>query len=138
MPLHESNAGRPCLGLLWLPALLGGATSAHLVSVASALLRPDAGAADAASSSLAAGDGVEVTGPSAPLALVLSHSVDAARRSITLRCAVHNRTLEAIKGVEVRLAGLQEESRAGRLLLPAPQLCRQTLGAAAMGRRCWP
>lgn len=42
-----------------------------------------------------------MTGPSAPLALVLSHAVDAARRSITLRCAVHNRTLEAIKGVEV-------------------------------------
>ncbi|KAL4423628.1 hypothetical protein ABPG77_009215 [Micractinium sp. CCAP 211/92] len=60
------------------------------------------GAGDAAALPAAAA-GVEVTGPSAPLALELSHSVDAVRRSITLRCAVHNRTLEAIRGVEVEL-----------------------------------
>lgn len=33
---------------------------------------------------------------------MLHHSVDSAKRTITLRCAVHNRTLEVIKGVEVR------------------------------------
>lgn len=53
--------------------------------------------------------GVEVTGSSAPLALVLSHSVDAGRRAITLRCAVHNRTMEAIKGVEVRGVGDKQD-----------------------------
>ncbi|KAL4439824.1 hypothetical protein ABPG75_002825 [Micractinium tetrahymenae] len=61
------------------------------------------GTGDAAGASAAAAGGVEVTGPSAPLALVLRHSVDVVRRSITLRCAVHNCTLEAIKGVEVEL-----------------------------------
>lgn len=54
-----------------------------------------------ASAEGAAPAGTEVTGPSAPLALALSHSVDGAARAITLRCAVHNRTLEGIKGVEV-------------------------------------
>ena len=48
---------------------------------------------------------MEVTGSSAPLALLLSHSVDSARRSLTLRCVVHNRTMEAIKGVEVGAVG---------------------------------
>jgi hypothetical protein len=62
---------------------------------------PDGGAAPAAAATPVA-EGIEVTGPSAPLALVLHHSVDSAKRAITLRCAVHNRTLEAIKGVEVR------------------------------------
>ncbi|EFN51132.1 hypothetical protein CHLNCDRAFT_141330 [Chlorella variabilis] len=60
-----------------------------------------AGAGGGAAAAAAAG--VEVTGPSTPLALSLSHSMDAANRSISLRCAVHNRTMEAIRGVEVEL-----------------------------------
>ncbi len=66
---------------------------------------PDGGPAPSAAAPTA--DGTEVTGPSAPLALVLHHSVDSAKRAITLRCAVHNRTLEVIKGVEVRCAALR-------------------------------
>lgn len=62
----------------------------------------DGGAGAGGSSPGSAAGGVEVTGPSAPLALVLSHRVDAAQRVLVLRCAVHNRTMEAIKGVEVR------------------------------------
>lgn len=61
---------------------------------------PDGGQAPAATPPSA--EGTEVTGPSAPLALVLHHSVDSGKRAIALRCAVHNRTLEVIKGVQVR------------------------------------
>ena len=44
----------------------------------------------------------EVAGPASPLALVLSHEVDAARGELVLHCRVHNRTLEEVRGVEVR------------------------------------
>lgn len=64
---------------------------------------PDGSGSGSAGGWASGGAGVEVTGPSAPLSLVLSHAVDAGRRSITLRCAVHNRTLEGIRGVEVEL-----------------------------------
>jgi hypothetical protein len=63
------------------------------------LLASDSGGA--AGGAAAPAGGLEVTGPFAPVSLTLSHSVDAAQRSITLRCAVVNRTMEEIRGVEV-------------------------------------
>ena len=42
-------------------------------------------------------------GASAPVTLLLRHSVDAAQRSMTLHCAAGNRTGETLHGVEVEL-----------------------------------
>ena len=47
--------------------------------------------------------GVDVTGPSTPVSLLISHSADPARRTVTLHCRALNRTIEEIKGVEVSL-----------------------------------
>lgn len=45
---------------------------------------------------------VEVTGPSTPLSLLISHTADPGGRTITLHCRALNRTVEEIRGVEVR------------------------------------
>ena len=42
-----------------------------------------------------------MAGPAAPLALLLSHSVQPASGSVTVHCRVQNRTLEEVRGVEV-------------------------------------
>jgi hypothetical protein len=105
---HTSAAAAAALPSREDGAAAGGLPS--LLQLTSILAAPSDGGAAAAATAAAAsggGGGVEVTGPSAPLSLVLSHRVDAAQRGITLRCAVHNRTMEAIRGVEVsaRLGG---------------------------------
>lgn len=61
-----------------------------------------AGEGEAAAASVPRGTQLEeVTGPASPLALLLSHAVDAARGAVTVHCRLQNRTMEEVRGIEV-------------------------------------
>lgn len=80
-------------------AAVGGFPS--LLQLAEVLARTSSEGNAAAAATLDAA-GVEVAGPSTPVSLRISHTADPVRHTITLHCRALNRTVEELRGLEVR------------------------------------